>query len=644
MSPRAQWILTTVLALHLCACSGNKTESQPADIPDVAQAQDTPAPPDVQDTAAPPNVQDTAAPPDVQDTAAPPDVQDTTETADTKVIDDTPVVPPNTPPSAPSVAIEPQEPGVNDALTCAITDPSVDPDPDQIVVYTYGWERNGEVTEHTKPVLPADATALWDDWVCRVVPNDGIDDGAAGSADVHVLPGAQFDQKFSETLDDIQSKMADKGVPGAAVSIVLGGKLAYSSGLGVKKLGTDDPVTSQDLFCLQSISKPLTAAAAMALMDAGTLVLDSPVSDYLPFFVAQPPYDIPEMTVRHLLTHTAGYPNYFGADKPTIPDYTDPNALKAFHEYYNPTSLWFPPGDVWNYSNLGYGLAGLILEGATGKYYAEVLADTLFDPLGITATSGWDPAATADYAVGHSTLLQNALEPVSLYWFDNVPLAPYARVFASVDDLAHFAEMLLSPTDDVLTSTSKQTMVSPQVATHKAPDEHFGIGFFLWDESRHGVPVVSHGGSGLGYAASFLMVPEAGFASVVLANHDGFYDVTSLNIAAMKRFLDLPDIPKIDYKTDPATWTQYTGTYLDPVTLGKVKVWMAGQALGMTFVQLKKTVTLIQMAADHFIFKGPAGHPTLAGKWISATFFVDDQGKGKYIATNYGVAVLIPNE
>ena len=603
MSTRAHWILTVGLTLSLFACSGNKTPS------DAVQAQDT------------------------------------TETTDTRVIDDTPGVPPNTPPSAPSVAIEPQEPGVDDALSCTITDPSLDPDPDQVVVYSYSWERNGEITEHTDPVLPADATALWDDWICRVIPNDGVDDGAAGNAAVHVLPGAQFDQKFKDTLDDIQTKMADNGVPGAAVSIVLGGKLAYSSGLGVRKLGASDPVTSQDLFCLQSISKPLTAAAAMALMDAGTLTLDNPVSDYLPFFVAQPPYDMPEMTVHHMLTHTSGYPNTFGADKPSIPDYSDPGALKAFHEYYNPTSLWFPPGDVWNYSNLGYGLAGLVLEGATGKYYAEILADTLFDPLGITATSGWDPAAQADYAVGHSTQFPpNSLQPVSLSWFDNAPLAPYARVFASVDDLAHFAEMLLRPTDDVLTNASKQAMVSPHVATHKSPDERFGIGFFLWDESRYGVPVVSHGGSGLGYVASFLMVPEAGFASVVLANHEGFYDVTSLNTAAMKRFLDLPDIPKADYKTDPATWAQYTGAYSDPVTLGKVNVWMAGEALGMTFVELQKTVTLIQLAGDHFLFKGPADHPTLAGQWIGATFFVDDQGKGQYIATIYGVAARIPSE
>ena len=130
----------------------------------------------------------------------------------------------------------------------------------------------------------------------------------------------------------------------------------------------------------------------------------------------------------------------------------------------------------------------------------------------------------------------------------------------------------------------------------------------------------------------------------VLANHEGFYDVTSLNTSAMKRFLDLPDIPKADYTTDPATWTQYTGTYLDPMTLGEVKVWMAGQALGMTFVELQKTVTLNQKAGDYFYFQGPAGHATLAGKLIGATFFVDDQGTGQYIATVYGVAARIPSE
>ena len=109
----------------------------------------------------------------------------------------------------------------------------------------------------------------------------------------------------------------------------------------------------------------------------------------------------------------------------------------------------------------------------------------------------------------------------------------------------------------------------------------------------------------------------------------------------MKRFLDLPDIPKVDYKTDPATWTKYTGSYVDPGVLGNLTVLMAGDALGMTFSSLQKSVTLIQMGGNQFMFKGPAGHPTLAGKWVGASFAVNDEGIAQYIVTPYGVATRL---
>jgi len=576
---------------------------------------------------------DTAKQPLPTDAVTPSDGHDTLEIAEAIT---------NTPPSAPVLVIEPSAPGIEDDVTCTIEDPSTDPDRDQTIDYLYFWERNGQSTDHTGDTIPADATSLWDDWTCHVVPTDGIDKGTEATASAHIVPGAAYDQRFSDTLDDIQEKMDAKGVPGAAVAIVLEGRLAYSSGLGVRELGKEEPVTAQDLFCVQSISKPITAAAAMVLVEEGKLDLDLPVTAYIPFFVAQPPNDVPTMTVRHVLSHTSGYPNTFGSSNPASLNYSDPNALKDFHKYFNPTTLWSPPGAVWNYSNLGYGLAGLILEGAGGAYYAEILQDKLFDPVGMDSTSGWDADAPATYALGHSMALSpGTLQAVPMYAFDNVPLAPYARVMASADDLARFAEMLMRPNDDVLTAASKAAMMSPQRATNRSPDEHFGMGFFVWEESRYGVEVVSHGGSGLGYVANFLMIPDAGFAAVVLANHDQFYDVSSLNVAAMKRFLDLPDIPKVDYKTDPTTWTKYTGSYVNPGVLGGLTVWMTGDAMGMSFESLQKTVTMVQMAGNHFMFKGPAGHPTLAGKWVGVSFAVNDEGIAQYIVTPYGVATRL---
>jgi CubicO group peptidase (beta-lactamase class C family) len=432
---------------------------------------------------------------------------------------------------------------------------------------------------------------------------------------------------FSELLVFMQSEMEANGVPGGSIAIVIDGYISNTTGLGVKKHGSNDPVDSYTLFRTGSTGKMLTAAALMTLVDEGKLDMHAPVTDYVPYFQLLPPHDPGSITTHHCLTHTSGLADY--GEK--LCD-TDPDTLSLwFQEKSNTIPLWAPPGRMWNYNNLGYYLAGLVLEEVSGEYFTDAMQHRLFDRCNMVNTTykSSDVFAYGNYAVGHIFDEEGNIEYIAPDTIECGFVRPAGCQFASTVDMAGFIEMILADGVDVLTSESVGAMTASYVETYRLPDSTYGYGIAAIEYK--GINVLLHGGDAPGFMTHLWMVPEANFGVVVVVNSSQ-YDPMPIAKKALDIYLKLPEMVEPDYSTPKETWGKYTGTYYDPYSLGKIQVTQNAELdLSVQFTDLQYTTELQQFAYDIFEFD------FFGLGLFKMNFVLDEIGVPEYVCTRIGV-------
>ena len=174
-------------------------------------------------------------------------------------------------------------------------------------------------------------------------------------------------------------------VPGLVYGVVADGKLVAVHGFGVQDISTQTPVTADSLFRIASMSKAFTALAVLDLRDAGKLALDTPAETYVPELSSwtYPTSDSPRITVRNLLTHSAGFveDNPWGDRQQPLPEADFTAMLRAGAPFAR------SPGLAMEYSNLGYAILGRIVTNVSGVRYEDFIAASLMRPLGMTATT-----------------------------------------------------------------------------------------------------------------------------------------------------------------------------------------------------------------------------------------------------------------
>lgn len=191
--------------------------------------------------------------------------------------------------------------------------------------------------------------------------------------------------------------------PGFVYGVVVDGQLIGSGQTGFIQADKKLPVTNQSAFRIASMTKSFTAMAILQLRDAGKLQLDDPVSKYIPAFEKQafPATDAPAVTVRHLLTHAAGFPedNPWGDRQLDQPEAELKRLLESGIRYSN------VPGVAYEYSNLGFTLLGQIIKAVTGKFYQAYINESILQPLGMAHTY-WevDAVPAASLAKGYRWL------------------------------------------------------------------------------------------------------------------------------------------------------------------------------------------------------------------------------------------------
>jgi CubicO group peptidase (beta-lactamase class C family) len=207
---------------------------------------------------------------------------------------------------------------------------------------------------------------------------------AAHAAQAAQPPGGSHDAACClEQVDRfVLAEMQRQKVPGVAIGIVRNGEPLIAKGYGDANVELGVPVTPRTIFQSGSVGKQFTAVALMLQVEDGKLGLDDSVTKYLP----DAPPSWRSITIRHLLTHTSGIPDYTertagdsAAGIDLRRDYTEDELAKAAFRL----PLQFEPGSRWSYSNTGYLLLGIVIHKVSGRFYGDVLRDRVFTPLGM---------------------------------------------------------------------------------------------------------------------------------------------------------------------------------------------------------------------------------------------------------------------
>jgi CubicO group peptidase (beta-lactamase class C family) len=298
-------------------------------------------------------------------------------------------------------------------------------------------------------------------------------------------PYAARQREPTARIDEVvEREMREQHIPGVSLAVIRDGQIALAKGYGLANVELNVPVKPETVFQSGSIGKQFTAAAVMTLVEEGKLSLDDPLTKFFP----DAPKSWRAVTVRHVLTHTAGmtdYPDDFDLRR----DYTEDEMLKIVEKI----PLAYKPGERWSYSNLGYVTLGILIHKITGKFYGDVLRERIFGPLGMTTAriiSEADivPNRAAGYRLVNGELKnQEWVSPV-------VNTTADGSLYLTVLDMAKWDAALYG--EKVLKRSSLDAIWTPvRLASGRAHPYGFG-----WRTSRaRGHRVVYHGGAWQGF-------------------------------------------------------------------------------------------------------------------------------------------------
>src|SRR5579859_2903412 len=376
--------------------------------------------------------------------------------------------------------------------------------------------------------------------VRRIFPSPTLRFGFAWLACFFVV--ATSAQVSSSQIDAIFAPLKSRTAPGAAVLVVRNGKPIFRGGYGVTDLRTKQPIGPDTDFRLASFTKQFTAACIMLLVHDGKLHYDHHLTDIFPEF---PAYGKP-ITIRNLLNHTSGLPDYedlLTAQYPNVPDeqipqIQDAGVLKLLEQQ---TAGKFPAGSKWEYSNSGYVVLGLIVEKVSGKPFAQFLHDRIFAPLQMTNTLAYEKGKNEvpHRAYGHTKEKDG--------WKETDQSSTSATfgdggIYTSIDDLAKWdralrEHSLLSEAEMRPALVPVQPTAGPAESDNGKPVS-YGFGWFL--DPYKGHRRMWHDGETMGFRTTIQRFTDDDLTVIVLANRT---DINPAELALKAADLYLGDKP-----------------------------------------------------------------------------------------------------
>jgi CubicO group peptidase (beta-lactamase class C family) len=316
----------------------------------------------------------------------------------------------------------------------------------------------------------------------------------------------------------LDSAEAYQHIPAFSAGIVAGDKLIWSNGYGTIDEQRTIPATPTTIYSICSISKLFTSIALMQQYEAGKVLLDEPITRYLPWAKLK---DIGEesvpITLRGILSHSAGLPRESDFPYWSGPDFPFPTSEQIRSAYAAQAPL-FPAERYFQYSNLGLTLAGEVVAKVSGTPYAEYAKTHILEPLGLTDTRTFMPMELYGkrLAVGYGALKRDGTRD-RLKPFDTKGITPAAGYTSTVEDLAKFVEwqfrLLRTGKEDVLKASTLREMQRVQFLD-PGWKVSYGLGFSV--DHKDNNTLVGHEGDCPGYATSLRLRTQDELAVILM--------------------------------------------------------------------------------------------------------------------------------
>jgi CubicO group peptidase (beta-lactamase class C family) len=373
---------------------------------------------------------------------------------------------------------------------------------------------------------------------------------------------AAADSDVRPLLDEIEATRREYAIPGVGIAIVSQDKVLWTGGLGVADLETGRPVTADTIFRIGSVTKMFTALGLIMLEEDGKVRLDAPVREFAP----AAPYSNPNeqtypVTIAQLLEHTAGLQDLTKAQF----DHSDPTPLTleqglAFEA--DARTVRWKPGLHAVYSNAGYGLAGYVLQTASGRRYEDFIAKRIFRPLAMTSSGFFlDETTAARLATGYAA---DASTPLP-YW--HMLMRPFGGINSTAADMASFVRLLLNDgfSDDrrLAYPRSISRMEVPLTSLAARSGLLYGYGLGNNQKFRKGVLFNGHGGDADGYLSQLGYNRDTGMGYFIVINAFRHRALSEMRRKIESWIIDGLDVPRPppSAKLSEEVLQRYVGDY-----------------------------------------------------------------------------------
>jgi len=321
-----------------------------------------------------------------------------------------------------------------------------------------------------------------------------------------VAPCIAQDTITAKVDDFIKSEMQKQRIPGVSLAVVKNGQIILAKGYGLANVEHQVAAKPETIFQSGSVGKQFTATAVMMLVEEGKINLDEKIGKYFGIV----PESWKNITVRNLLTHTAGmtdYPKDFDFRR----DYTEDELLKQA----GAIPLAFQPGEKWQYSNLAYVTLGILIHKVTGKFYGDFLQERIFKPLGMTTARIITEADIVPNRAAGYRRVKGELK--NQEWVSpSLNTTADGSLYLTVHDMAKWDAALYG--EKLLKKKSLEQMWTP-VKLNSGKTSPYGFGWAFGEVNKH--RVIEHGGAWQGFTSNITRYVDDKFTVIVLDNLSG---------------------------------------------------------------------------------------------------------------------------
>ncbi|MFQ5751872.1 MAG: serine hydrolase domain-containing protein, partial [bacterium] len=336
-----------------------------------------------------------------------------------------------------------------------------------------------------------------------------------GSKTETVGPRADYKIVAEDLQRVITHEMQDKALPAVSIALVDDQEIVWAQGFGFADRENKIPATAKTVYRVGSVSKLFTDIGIMQLVEEGALDLDAPITQVLPDFKPQNPFNKP-ITLRQLMSHRSGL-----VREPPVGHYFDPTepTLAQTVQSLNATKLVYEPETRTKYSNAGISVVGYVLEHTQKKPFAEYLQQAVLLPMGLKKS-----------AFAPTTEIRRHLAKAYMWAYDGrefmaptfeLGTAPAGSMYATVLDLSQFLRVLFNAGKgsggQILQPETLAEMWQPQFA---APGQTHGFGLGFSISALAGHRQIGHGGAIYGFATQLYALPEEKLGVVVVTSMD----------------------------------------------------------------------------------------------------------------------------